>query len=295
MSLNPIGIDVYHGDGTVDWRAVAGAGWAFALAKSSEGMTVTDSAFAANWAGMKAAKLLRGAYHFGRPDRGSDGRVETNATAQAERFFGLVGALGYGDLPPVLDLETAPTSLTPTDVVNWTRAFLVRAKALFQRTPILYVGKYWRTDLGDPVFPEAAECPLWTARYSAEEPILPRQWSRWTIWQYSDGTDGPATVPVPGLSSPPDQNIFNGTLDDLRELAGIPRWPGRSFVYPQTPMLSGDDVRRWQARMVELKYTISVDGYYGRQSQSVCKQLQTSKALTVDGVVGPKTWAASFF
>src|SRR4051812_30854700 len=60
----PFGIDVSHHNGSVDWQATAAAGVAFAFAKSSEGRSYRDARFAENWAGMAAANVLRGAFHF---------------------------------------------------------------------------------------------------------------------------------------------------------------------------------------------------------------------------------------
>src|SRR5256885_5495590 len=62
------GVDVsgYQGS-SINWSAARGAGIAFAFAKASEGTGFTDSSFAHNWSGMRAAGVVRGAYHFFRP------------------------------------------------------------------------------------------------------------------------------------------------------------------------------------------------------------------------------------
>ncbi len=294
MSDRPEGIDVYNGDGIIDWKAVAASGRTFAFAKSSEGMTIVDARFADNWKAMRAAGIYRGAYHFGRPNFGDDGTIERSAVAQAELFFALVGPLSCGDLPPVLDLEAKPDRISVAQAIDWTRIFLIRAAELFGRTLVMYVGSFWRDVLGDPLLAEAGKCPLWTPRYSATEPNLPKQWTRWTIWQYTDGKAGPRAGTVPGVSSDCDQNVFNGTLVELAALAAIPPFPGRSLRYPHTPTYTGDDVKQWQARMAELGYSITVDGIYGSASSDVCRRFQTARSLSVDGVVGPKTWAATF-
>src|SRR5437868_13951686 len=72
------GIDVSHYQGTVTWADVRASGRRFAFCKATEGLTYTDPTFTTNWAGMRAAGLLRGAYHFGHP--GDD------AVSQADRF-----------------------------------------------------------------------------------------------------------------------------------------------------------------------------------------------------------------
>src|SRR5262249_34286320 len=61
------GIDVSHYQGTIDWAAVNDGGIGFAFMKATEGLTFVDSTFAANWSGAKAHGVVRGAYHFFRP------------------------------------------------------------------------------------------------------------------------------------------------------------------------------------------------------------------------------------
>src|SRR4051812_45840051 len=92
-----LGIDVSHYQGKVDWFAVARGNVKFAFAKASEGNLAVDATFRDNWQRMQEAGLFRGAYHFGRPGRDPE--------AQAALFASVVGALGFRDLPPVLDLE----------------------------------------------------------------------------------------------------------------------------------------------------------------------------------------------
>jgi len=74
--------------------------------------------------------------------------------------------------------------------------------------------------------------------------------------------------------------------------AGAPPWPGRYLRYP--PIMRGEDVRTWQARMRQRGWRIDVDGAYGPQSRQVCLAFQREKGLAVDGIVGPQTWAAAW-
>lgn len=71
-----------------------------------------------------------------------------------------------------------------------------------------------------------------------------------------------------------------------------PGWPGRYLRQP--PVMSGDDVAVWQARMAERGWAIAVDGDYGPQSDDVATSFQREKGLTVDGIVGPQTWDAAW-
>lgn len=68
-----------------------------------------------------------------------------------------------------------------------------------------------------------------------------------------------------------------------------PGFPGE-YLSVQSPMLHDNNVRVWQQKMHDRGWTISVDGWYGNASASVCRQFQSEKGLTADGIVGPKTW-----
>ena len=91
------GVDISHYDGTIDWTQVKAAGISFAFAKATEGTSYVDPTFATNWAGMKAAGIVRGAYHFFDP--------AVDATSQVTYCLATVGTLEAGDLPIVLDFE----------------------------------------------------------------------------------------------------------------------------------------------------------------------------------------------
>jgi lysozyme len=58
-------------------------------------------------------------------------------------------------------------------------------------------------------------CPLWLARYGEAPPDVPQPWRRWTLWQYTDGADGPEPRAVPGIGRC-DRDRFNGTGEELR-------------------------------------------------------------------------------
>src|SRR5262245_60348954 len=62
------GIDVYTGDGTINWSSVKSGGISFAFTKATEGVDFIDAKFTANMTNAKAAGVLIGPYHFARPD-----------------------------------------------------------------------------------------------------------------------------------------------------------------------------------------------------------------------------------
>lgn len=74
-----------------------------------------------------------------------------------------------------------------------------------------------------------------------------------------------------------------------------PIWPGRMLHYqPGRQMMTGHDVKTWQARLKQLRYTITVDGVFGPMTSATTKVFQRDKKLVVDGVVGPASWGAAW-
>jgi hypothetical protein len=53
-------------------------------------------------------------------------------------------------------------------------------------------------------------------------------------------------------------------------------------------------IRTWQAQMRSRGWTLDVDGHFGGQSQKVAAAFQAEKRLDADGLVGAKTWAATW-
>jgi lysozyme len=199
------GIDVSHWDGAIDWSKVAGSGRKFAFAKATEALTYADPTFAANWAGMKQAGLVRGAYHFFRP--------AYDGAQQADWFLSKVGPLGPGDLPPVLDWEASDATVDNATYVHRIQQFVDEIRAVTGRTTILYTSRRVVGLQGNPL--QFASLPLWDANWSVSCPNLPDAWSAWAFWQYS------STGVVPGIAStiPVDLNKFNGTQAQLVALA----------------------------------------------------------------------------
>lgn len=54
------------------------------------------------------------------------------------------------------------------------------------------------------------------------------------------------------------------------------------------------DLRRWQQRMRDRGWDITVDGLYGPQTAKVAHAFQAEKGLVADGLIGPVTWATAW-
>lgn len=170
------GIDVSHWEGQVDWSAVCGAGYRFAYTKATEGNYYFDDTYIANVSGAKANGIFIGAFHFY--------KLNIPAKAQADYFLSKTSTSQL-DLPPVLDFED-PGTINKTQVAAGVKEWLDIVAAATKRTPIIYTSAYyWNTFAGMPTW--AASYPLWVANYtSAAQPMLPKGWNDWLMWQYTD-------------------------------------------------------------------------------------------------------------
>jgi len=202
------GIDVSSWQGPIDWGTVRRSGRLFAFAKATEGQTFVDNTFAANRAGMAGAGMvLRGFYHFARPDRNS-------AAAEASHFIRTVGPLGPGEVA-VLDLEVA----SGPGVGDWAAEWLGLVAKATGRTPILYS---YESYLYRVPTSRLTQYPLWLASYGANDGAIPGsspktdRWSRWTWWQYT------SNAIVPGVTGRVDDSIFAGSAAELAAYGGSP-------------------------------------------------------------------------
>jgi lysozyme len=196
------GVDVSHFQQEIDWLQVRRANIAFAFIKATEGTSVFDGYFNQNWRNAKLAQVLRGAYHFFRP--------QLDPETQARFFLGKLAG-DPGDLPPVLDIEVL-TNTASERVIAGARRWLEIVKTRLGCNPIVYTGSaFWRNTLKNS--PELSTYPLWVAHYtSGPNPLIPSAWPQWTFWQFSQQGK------VAGINSSVDLDIFNGTATELEAM-----------------------------------------------------------------------------
>ena len=220
-SAGVIGPDVSsynHDNGaTLDWRAVQHRGGAsFVFIKATEGGGYRNPAFSSDFAAAGSLHLIRGAYHFARPSGVNAAQIATNATAEARQFGHTVGTLaGWGNLPPVLDLEDAGT-LSPGQLSLWTLVWLQTARKLTGRTPdpCTRVPSFWKDSMGNSA--DFASYPLWLANYGVSAPTLVGGWKSYAFWQYSESGR------MAGAALNVDLSVFNGSSAQLEAMTVSP-------------------------------------------------------------------------
>jgi lysozyme len=210
------GIDVFDGQGVIDWPAVADAGVAFAYIKATQGTYNAQSTFAENWAGAARAGVRRGAYHFFDPTE--------DGVAQARWFLSTVGT-SPGNLPPMLDAEcpdgdadclgTGASGQAPgATVAAGLTAWLEAVRGAVSQDPVVYTFASYFRSLGIDAGALAAH-PLFLADPTDAGCVgVPAPWPRVALWQYS------WTGEIPGVRVPVDRDRFLGSLADLAAFGG---------------------------------------------------------------------------
>ena len=199
------GIDVSTYQGSVSWAHVADSGVAFAFARLSDGAKLADAEFANNWNAMKAAGIVRGSYQYF--------RAGEDAHAQASLALSMLngaGGLLAGDLPVVMDIETADgqsNAIVRAQMGAWLDA-MTQASG---RQPIIYTNAATSSVIG----PGFGNYVLWVANWGVNCPLLPDGWAAWRFWQYSDMGS------IAGIAGTVDLDQFDGTLADLLSFASF--------------------------------------------------------------------------
>ena len=193
-----IGFDVSEYQSEIDWEQTYHIDESFELSfvfiRATAGKNKVDSRFKENWKASKERELIRGAYHYYRPNE--------NSIEQAENFIKTV-KLQKGDLPPVLDIEKLPKSQSIDSLKVGLRRWLNRIEKHYKVKPIIYSGKSYYTDF---LKEEFSEYPLWIANYNFWRNDLE---SDWQFWQFTEKAQ------IEGIKGMVDINIFNGDKNML--------------------------------------------------------------------------------
>lgn len=209
------GIDISHWQSPVnlDWQILKEVDKIdFAIIKASDGRNtlIQDPEAVNHVTGAKSSDMAIGFYHYGQIDFNNYSLDEAEEEARffAESIQSIMnsnGLSGYGDIYPVLDLETPPPNddgspsvakdiLSTQMILDWARHFCEHFKSLTGRTVMIYTGVTWYVQTYDNFFGEKnplKNYPLWAADYeiywgtNKTEVGDAGGWKGWHIHQYS--------------------------------------------------------------------------------------------------------------
>lgn len=194
-----IGIDVSEFQGKIDWEEVEILDEKypvqFVFIRATAGNNRVDRQFKKNWEGAKENKMMRGAYHYYRPNE--------NSIEQADLFIKTV-KLQKGDLPPVLDIEKLPKNQSLDSLKVGLKRWLTKVEKHYQVRPIIYSGERYYSDF---LKEEFSEYLFWIANYNFYREKIEDDW---LFWQFTEKAS------LPGIKHRVDVNIYNGDIEQLR-------------------------------------------------------------------------------
>jgi lysozyme len=204
-----LGIDISAYQGKIDFAGLQlqleNRRIEFVVMRASMGDDGMDSQYERNWEGTRTLPVIRGAYHYYRPNE--------NSTKQAQNFI-KTAKLQPGDLIPVLDIEKhstiQPRKKLREGLKNWLRI----VEEHYGVKPMIYTGDRFFWDvLHDEGFDDY---PIWVANYNL---IREPETENWLIWQFSEKGR------LPGIKERIDLNILRAGQDQLQSLV-IPDYLG---------------------------------------------------------------------
>ena len=194
-----IGLDVSEYQGEIEWTLVksieSNYPLEFVLIRATAGNDREDLQFKKNWLGAKKRKIIRGAYHYYRPNE--------NSLEQAQLFIKTV-QLHKGDLPPVLDIEKLPEEQSLDSLKIGLKRWLKAVEAYYKVKPIIYTGEKYYDDF---LKEEFSDYLFWIANYNFYREKIEEDW---LFWQFTEKAS------VPGIKGNVDVNIYNGDVEQLR-------------------------------------------------------------------------------
>lgn len=188
------GIDVSQYQGIINWNEVRAIENTFpirfAFIRATAGKDKLDNQFTTNWLEAKKNNIIRGAYHYYRPNE--------NSLEQANNFIKNV-TLQKGDLPPVLDIESLPKNQSLDSLKVGLKRWLEKVDAHYKVKPILYTGeKYYNEFLKE----EFSDYTFWIANYNFFVEDIKEDW---LFWQFTE------KATVSGIKGNVDVTIYNGS------------------------------------------------------------------------------------
>ncbi|WP_348823479.1 glycoside hydrolase family 25 protein [Flavobacterium aestuarii] len=194
-----IGIDVSEYQGKIRWSYVDTIEDKYPLRyvfiRATVGKDRPDRQYKRNWLGAKKNKMIRGAYHYYRPNE--------NSLEQAELFIKTV-KLGKGDLPPVLDIEKLPKEQSIERLKVGLKRWLKAVELHYGVRPIIYTGEKYYDDF---LKEEFSDYLFWIANYNFYREEIQDDW---LFWQFTE------KATVPGIDTRVDVNVYNGDLQQLQ-------------------------------------------------------------------------------
>ena len=266
---------IFYPDVSSGQAGISFSGVPIAMVKATEGTGYTNPDYSAAKTRARNAGAYFCAYHF---------LQEGNGAGQADHAHSVVGStpLMVDMEKEVLDGVTSTPSVT--DVVD----FVTRYRALGGVIYLLYLPKWYWQSIGSPSLAPLIELGLLlvSSNYTTYSNSGPG-WGAYggmvpVIWQYTSSATLNGITPV-------DYNAYQGTVADFKSQVTTGALPGANPLLREGD--TGAAVKTLQTRLDAWGATLTEDGDFGPLTLAAVEAFQKAHQLSVDGIVGPLTWA----
>lgn len=233
-----LGVDVSYWQQNVDWPLLKAAGVEFVFIKATQGNYFTDAMMRQHVAGAIQTGMVIGLYHWCDPTVGAESQAQYFIDKTKDVPF----HLGAADVEQQWASwsewrQHNVTSILSPDVISRNAKTIISYwdQRLSVKT-LIYTRASFITEYARPMIQWVCGYPLWLATYpygpgritttwetfktkylpTTSGPVLVPNCPKWTFWQFT----GDKFI-LPGVNSALDINYFNGTLEELRVLAGL--------------------------------------------------------------------------
>jgi hypothetical protein len=249
-----------------------------------------DPHFNANWAALRKAGKIRGAYH-----ELSGG----SPSAQAALFMSAVTSEGLHDGDMLAVVVSDYPGVDGDRVLAFANDVVAACKTAKVNVPlIIYSDLSFLPNLGS-----VKHYALWLADYNPTPPKSVAPFSTWTFWQFTDSPvdkdafngsaaqleawiNGYKKKPTPTPDNPPSGNYIPAA-DQEAIMAALPVLQSGS----SDKNFSHQYVKRVQAICAAIYgHTVPLTGVMDAATVTAVKEVQKAAKVTQDGIVGPATW-----
>jgi GH25 family lysozyme M1 (1,4-beta-N-acetylmuramidase) len=254
------GCDISHYQGQANFDTL-NALISFVIIKASEGNGYTDPNFSRNQSESRRVGLLRGYYHFARPD------LNNTPQAEAEWFLKVVGTPQAGELL-ILDFE-----VNYADCVDWCKLFLDHLSSILGGyKPLIYLNlslvnnNDWTSLINE-------NYGLWLADYDNSINPIQTKWPVLASKQYSDSGS------INGIAGKVDLDVFYGDASTfqsygLKPTPPAPQPPQPAPINDQTEIALGGEFGTLQVGAIRSTLSDNKATIQSQKAQIVILQQQ---------------------